>query len=106
MAAPAANAKMFAAQGVGCMTVVIEYHGFPLVLDVAVAAQFAVGTFMRIVFFVTGITSSRSFILVEAACMAALAFGCGMHPLQCIRCVAIMAETDELPAFFPVTGVA
>lgn len=104
MATFASDAQMLPSQRIGCMPVVIERNGFPLALDVAVAAQFAVGAFVHIIFFMAGITRCRRLVLIEASFVTTVAFRCVVEALQGIRGVAVVVESDELPVFFAVTG--
>lgn len=61
---------------------------------------------MNIVFLVTGVTSGRGLVLIEAALVAAVAFCCLVEALEQIGRVAVVVESDELPALFAVTAFA
>lgn len=61
---------------------------------------------MDIVLFVTRVTSGWGVVLIEAAFVAAVAFGGTVEALQRIGGVTVVVKSDELPVFFSVTGFA
>lgn len=79
---------------------------FPLFFAMAGLATFTQLILVYIVLLMAGNAILRQFLLIQVTHMAGNAFNLFVLVLQCIFRVTSMVETDHLPVFFGVAGLA
>lgn len=97
MAAFAGDPGMLAFQRIFGMPIMIEQQLFPFLFGMAIRALFPVQTLMDVVFLMTSMAGGGSFLCIERALVAAVAFGGFVLSFQWILGVAVVIEHDVFP---------
>lgn len=106
VATVARDRTMLAEQGIGCVAIVLEAHGFPVLFEMTAFACLAEPTLMFVVFPMAGIAVARSLVPVEYAGVATVAFRRSVRAFQTIGGIAIVFEEHGFPAPFGMTALA
>ena len=105
VAAVASQPHVFPSERIFRLPVVIKEDVFPLLLVVAIPAHVPEGSFMFIVFLVTGHTVGRGLVLIEQSFVTAYAGRGSMFSAQGVFRIPVVIESKELPALLSMAGL-
>lgn len=106
MATFAGHGAMFANERVLRVLIMVEDHGFPVLLGMTFLALLAEGGPVDVVFLVAGIAVGRRLVLIQRTLVAAVTFRLAMIALEGVGGVVIVLKQQNFPIPFGVAALA